>query len=292
MIQQIWNGLSIGAAYGLIAIGYTLIFGVIQVIFFAQGELSMLAAFAALGMVVLLSSTGIPLPIMILVAIAVGIAASCAAGLAAERVAIRPLRHAPRVKPLITSLGMSIVYQNLILILVGPQPVAFNTGWIPSRWEFAGVRMNSVEVIMIGSLLACTFALEAFLRRNRYGLAIRSIAQSGAGARLMGVSPERTTALTFGIASLTGGIAGLLLAFYYGVIRFDMGFVPGIKGFTIAILGGVGNVQGAVVAAVLVGVAEALFASYVSSDYRDVLVFGLLIVMLIVRPHGLLGEGE
>jgi branched-chain amino acid transport system permease protein len=294
MAQLIWNGLTIGCLYGLVAVGYTMLFGIIQVIFFAQGELSMLAAFAAL---LILAHLGSPagtwsVAAWTLCAVCGAMAVSVLAGLLAERVALRPLKNAPRVKPLITSLGMSIVFQSSIMLAVGPQVFRFQLPFEIPRWNVLGVHFSLVELLMIAAAAICVGAIQAFLHWNRYGLAIRAIAQSPTGARLMGINPDRAIVVTFVIASLTASIAGLFMASYYGVVRFDMGFVPGIKGFTVAILGGVGNVPGAMVAGLLIGVAEALFTGFFSPDYRDLFVFTILILTLVLRPKGLLGEGS
>lgn len=291
MLQQIWNGLTLGALYGLIAIGYTLIFGIIQVIFFAQGELSMLAAFAALAVITLLA-TQLPAGVVLLLAVVAAVAVSVGSGLLAERVALRPLRDAPRVMPLITSLGVSIVFQNLIMVGVGPQPFAFAAPVQFATYTFLGVRLSSLEIIILSVLGVVVVSIHFLLRKHRYGIAVRAIAQSRDGARLMGIGVNRTVVVAFVLSSLTAAFAGVLMAMYYGVAKFDMGFVPGIKGFTIAILGGVGNIYGALLAALLLGVSESLFAGYVSSDYRDLFVFTVLILTLIVRPQGLLGEGK
>jgi len=291
VLQQIWNGLTLGALYGLIAIGYTLIFGIIQVIFFAQGELSMLAAFAALGVLMLLAAK-LPAGAVLLLAVVAAAAVSVGSGLLAERAALRPLRSAPRVKPLITSLGVSIVFQNLIMVGVGPQPFAFVTPVSFANYSALGVHFNSLEIVILLVLAAVVVVIHILLRRHRYGIAMKAIAQSRDGARLMGIQIDRTVVVAFVLSSHTAALAGVLMALYYGIAKFDMGFMPGIKGFTIAILGGIGNIYGALLAALLIGVSESIFAGYVSSDYRDLFVFAVLVLTLIVRPQGLLGEGK
>lgn len=286
MLQQLWNGLTLGALYGLIALGYTLVFGIIQVVFFAQGELSMLGAFAALAVV---TSLGPPSISSLFLGLLAAIVVSVGAGVLAERVAIRPLRGAPRVLPLITSLGVSIVFQNVVMIAKGPQPFPFP---LPELWRSSllHVHVSAMDIVMVLSFGFCLVAIAAFLNTPT-GLAIRAVAQSRDGARLMGISVDRAVLTTFVLSSATAALAGVLMGAYYGAARFDMGFVPGIKGFTIAILGGIGNIRGAALAAVTVGLLEALFAGYVSSDYKDLFVFALLVGTLAFRPNGLLGEG-
>jgi len=291
MLQQILNGISIGSLYALIAIGYTLIFGIIQVIFFAQGELSMLAAFAALGVLTYVGSGGGVSPWLLAGAMLFGaVAASLAGALLAERLALRPFRNAPRITSLITSLGVSIIFQNAVMISLGPQSFPFTLPVQFPQWTIASVQIGLLDLLIIGTTLVLVAVISLFLARTRYGMAIRAIAQSPVGTRLMGINGSTIIILTFVISSLTAAIAGIYMAIYYGVVKFDMGFVPGIKGFTIAILGGVGNIRGALLAGILIGVLEALFAGYISSEYKDLFVFTLLVATLLIRPHGLLGE--
>lgn len=293
MTQLLWQGVANGSLYALIGLGYALIFGVLQLVFFAQGELSMLAAFAALGTLTFASrwlpnvSRLITIPLALLAAVFVSIAA----GLASERLALRPLRSAPRVKALVTSLGVSIVLQNLVMLTVGPEAIPFATQFPIPIWRFGGVTVSGVEVAIVSVLFLCSGGLAAFLRYHRFGLAMRAVAQSPRGARLMGINPDRAVMLAFALGSSIAAVAGVFLALYHGVVKFNMGFVPGIKGFTIAILGGSGRVSGAVVAGLLVGVLEALFAGYISSDYRDMSILAILVLTLILRPQGLFGEG-
>lgn len=290
MLQhQLWNGLTLGALYSLIAVGYTLIFGIIQVIFFAQGELSMLAAFAAM-LVWLWAAKSVPVAVVAIGVVVAAILVSVVAGLASEHFALRPLRNAPRVLPLITSLGLSIVFQNIVMLATKARAFPFP---IKLPEEIAGFHSAHFVELSTVVLAAVVFgALHMVLRTERFGLPIRAVAQSRDGARLMGIDADRAIQIAFVISSTTAALAGLLMGLYYGVVKFDMGFVPGIKGFTIAILGGIGNVTGALVAGLLVGISEALFAGYVSSDYKDLFVFAILVLTLLVRPHGLLGEGE
>lgn len=290
MLQQLWNGLTIGALYGLVGMGYTLLFGVLQLIFFAQGELLMLGAFAGLGMLALSAGGHLPPTVLGALVVAAGIATAVGMGVFAERVTLRPLRSAPRVLALITSMGASIVLQNVILVSIGPQTIPFPSIFPTTAWEVAGVRFSLLELVLIGLVVALAAGIRLFLHRSPTGYAIRAIAQNRDGARLMGIRVDSTIMATFVISSVLAALAGLLMASYYHVVRFDMGFVPGIKGFTVAILGGVGRVEGALIAGVFIGVAEALFAGYISSDYRDLFVFGLLVLTLLLRPQGLLGE--
>jgi branched-chain amino acid transport system permease protein len=255
----------------------------------------MIAAFAAMAAMAVVAGagTGGGSPVaLLLVAILAGLGASLAVGLAAERIALRPLRSAPRIKPLIASLGVSIVLQNAIMLLAGPQPRAFTLPFPVPAWTVLGANVSLLEVGMLAAVLVCAVMLQLYLGRSRQGLAIRAIAQSVMGARLMGIRIDSTVRSAFAISSATAALAGLFMASYYGLVKFNMGFVPGIKGFAIAILGGVGNVGGAVLAGFFVGIAEVFFAGYISSDYRDLFVFALLVATLVLRPQGILGRGR
>lgn len=294
MLQQLWNGVSVGSLYALIGIGYTLLFGILRVVFFAQGDLSMIAAFAALGVLSGLRSEepGPALYLWLAAAVAAALVAAVLTGLASERVALRPLRDAPRVKPLITSLGVSIILQSAIMLYAGPNAFAFALPLPLARWDVLGVTVSVVELAIITIVLVLAIGVDRYLHRTPHGLALLAASQNREGARLMGIKLDHVTREAFVISSITAALAGLALAAHYGVAKFNMGFVPGIKGFTIAIIGGLGSVRGVVIAGVLLGVCEALFAGYVSSDYRDVLVFALLVMMFVIRPHGLLGPKE
>lgn len=290
LLQLLWNGLVAGALYGLVAVGYTLVFGIIRVVFFAQGELSMVAAFMGLAVFTAFGGSTEPTLWVVGVASVAGIVASVTGGLLAERICLRPIKSAPAVKSLITSLGASIVLQNVVLLTVGAHPIPFPV-ISTSQIDVLGTRFGVFEITTVVVFFVVVSIIHLFLQHHRFGLAIRAVAQSREGARLMGISPDKAIVATFVLAGVTAGIAGLFMASYTGVIRFNMGFVPGIKGFTVAILGGIGNVRGAAAAALLLGVTEALFAGFISSTYRDLVVFLVLVTVLALRPRGLL-RGE
>ncbi|MBF0466695.1 MAG: branched-chain amino acid ABC transporter permease [Nitrospirae bacterium] len=289
--QLIVNGLSIGIIYVLIAIGYTLIFGILQVIFFAQGELSMMAAFAAITVYnrfpqnAYRHSPFVIFAIMVLTAIVFAILA----GLLSERIALRPIRHAPRIKALITSLGMSIVLQNIVMNTFGPQSFYFPPIFSNDTLALPGVVLSYRQIFIFILTVLLILVLDAFLKYNKYGLSIKALAQNPQGAQLMGIEINKTVTIMFVMSSTTAAIAGVCMGMTYGVAKFDMGFIPGIKGFTVAIVGGIGNLHGALLAGLLLGVGEALFSGYISTDYKDLLVFLLLLFILLVRPQGLLG---
>ncbi len=289
-LQTFINGLSTGAIYCCIAIGFTLIFGIIQLIYFAQCEMAMLGAFGFAGAYSfcrpLLSA---PLAITISFLLA-GIIVTIATVMG-QRFLLNPIRNAPKVKGLIVSLGYSIVLQNIILLTISPDDLAFPMQ-NNHKWVMGGIVLTSSQLWIIGASMLTWFATWGLLHFTRLGRSIRAVAQSRKGALLMGISVEHVLTITFILAAWTATVAGIMMAFYNGQMRFDMGFIPGIKGFTAAILGGIGNIQGALLAGILLGLSEGFFAGYFSSDYRDVFSFILLILILLIRPHGLLGEGS
>lgn len=288
LAQTILNGLTTGSIYCSIAVGFTLVFGIIQLIYFAQCEMAMIGAFAFAGSYSV-ARLFLPAPAAILIAVAVAVL--CAAGISClgQRILLHPIRNAPKVKGLIVSLGLSIVLQNAVLLAVSPNDLTFPLQTDGKRM-LGGVAITHSQVWVMSVSVAMWLLVWALLYRTRLGRSIRAIAQSRDGALLMGIPVNKVVTLTFALAATTATIAGVLMGLYNGQMRFDMGFVPGIKGFTVAILGGIGNIQGALLAGVLLGLAEGVFAAYVSSDYRDVFAFVLLIGILLVRPHGLLGE--
>ena len=206
-----------------------------------------------------------------------------------QRALLQPLRNAPKVKGLIASLGLSIVLQNIVALWISPDELRFPFQ-MSARWVIHGVTVTASQLTIVGSVMVVWLVVWAMLYRTSMGRSIRAVAQSPDGALLMGIRTQYVIGLTFAIAAGTAAVAGILMGLYNGTMRFDMGFIPGIKGFTVAILGGIGNIRGALVAGLGLGLAEGLFAGYISSDYRDVLAFGALILVLLVRPKGILGE--
>lgn len=288
LLQNTVNGLTTGALYACIAIGFTLIFGIIQLIYFAQCEMAMVGAFS-FGFGYLALGRFLPpvvaLPLALLGALVLTVLVSCTG----QRLLLQPLRHAPKVKGLIASLGLSIVLQNVAALWISPDELRFPLQ-TTARWVIHGIAITVAQMVILASVGIVWLAVWVLLYLTSTGRSIRAVAQSPDGARLMGIRDERVIGLTFAVAAGTAAAGGILMGLYNGSMRFDMGFVPGIKGFTVAILGGIGNIQGAMVAGLCLGMAEGLFAAYVSSDYRDILAFGALIVVLLLRPKGILGE--
>ncbi len=284
--QQLINGLTTGSAYALIALGYTMIYGILGLINFAQGEIYMCGAFVT----VLLLATG---QVNFFVAFLAGMAAAAFLGVVLERVAFRPLRGAHPLVPLISAIGASIFLQSLALLLFGPNNRPF-----PIPFEFrtinvGGMPLSTLQGAILLSALGFMALLVVFVRYTRYGKAIVACALDRDTARLMGINVDRMVALTFLIGSALSGAAGIMMAIYYNATYPRMGLLPGLKAFSAAILGGVGNIPGAILGGLLLGVAESLGAGYISSGYKDAIAFIILILVLLIRPQGILkGKGH
>jgi branched-chain amino acid transport system permease protein len=277
--------------YALIALGYTLIFGVMRLVFFAQGDLCMVGALAATGAAGWFAQPG---PggrwWALLVAVAAAAAAAAAAGLAAERLTIRPLRRADRTKQLIGSLGVSMIIQNVCMLLVSSENLPFPALLPEATLRVGTTTIGAVQVFVIGCSLLLMAALHWLLHHTRLGLRLRAVAESPSTAELDGIDSVSVVRQTFLIGSVLAGVAGVMLGSYDGVAKYSMGFVPGIKGFTAAVLGGFGQPRGAMLGGLILGVAETLAAGYVSSTYKDVLAFAILIFVLLMRPSGLISS--
>ena len=285
-LQQLLNGLTTGSVYALIALGYTMIYGILGLINFAQGEIYMFGAFVT----VLLLAGG---QVNFFLAFTIGMAAAGLLGVVLERVAFRPLRGSHPLVPLISAIGSSIFLQSLALLLFGPNDRPFPVQFTFSSVNLAGASVSALQVAILGAALGFMGLLVAFVRYTRYGKAIVACALDRDTARLMGINVDRMVALTFFIGSALSGAAGIMMAIYYNATYPRMGLLPGLKAFSAAILGGVGNIPGAILGGLLLGVAESLGAAYISSGYKDAIAFAILILVLLIRPQGILrGRGD
>ncbi len=285
-LQQLLNGLTTGSVYALIALGYTMIYGILGLINFAQGEIYMFGAFIT----VLLLTTG---QVNFILAFAAGMAAAGILGVVLERVAFRPLRGTHPLVPLISAIGASIFLQSLARLLFGPNDRPFPIQFTFSTIQIAGVQVSTIQVAILAAALGLMGLLMAFVRYTRYGKAIVACALDRDTARLMGIKVDRMVALTFLIGSSLSGAAGIMMAIYYNATYPRMGLLPGLKAFSAAVLGGVGNIPGAILGGLLLGVAESLGAAYLSSAYKDAIAFAILILVLLLRPQGILrGRGD
>lgn len=290
-IELLFSGLTRGSIYALIALGYTMVYGIIGLINFAHGEIYMIGAFTALIVSTVLSIYGFPLPaIFILTALAAVIWAS-AYGLTVEKLAYKPLRHAPRLSPLISAIGMSIFLQNYVLLSQTSNFQPFES-LIPEfafMDKYASV-VGSSDMAILVSTTIIMILLTIFIKFTRMGKAMRATAQDRKMAMLVGINVNRVISVTFVIGSGLAAIGGLLIASHIGQIHFSIGFIAGIKAFTAAVLGGIGSIPGAVLGSLILGLTESFATGYVSSDYEDVFAFTLLVLILIFRPAGLLGK--
>ena len=295
--QQLINGVTLGAIYALIAIGYTMVYGIIGMINFAHGEVFMIGAFISIITFLLLGLFGITwAPFAILVALLATMALTPLYGWALERLAYRPLRHSPRLAALITAIGMSIFLQNYVQLVQGArikplQPVVTGGIEIMRRDDFA-VTLGYMQILIVVLTVVLMAAFTLLIQRTALGRAQRACEQDLKMAALVGVDVDRTIAATFVMGAALASVAGLIFLLYYGVVDFFIGFNAGIKAFTAAVLGGIGSLPGAMLGGLLIGLIEAFWSAYFSVEYKDVAAFTVLVMVLIFRPTGLLGKPD
>ncbi|MFI1564195.1 branched-chain amino acid ABC transporter permease [Streptomyces sp. NPDC020490] len=289
-IQLVLSGLFIGSFYALVALGYSMVYGIIKLLNFAHGDVYMLGAFV--GFTVLSAGAGALggglvalIAVMIIAMIATG-----TFGMVLERVAYRPLRSAPRLSVLITAVGASFALEYGIAVAFGANPEVYQIGVGAGALNLGGARITYAQLAMMVIAVVLMVALDTLVRKTRSGRAMRAISQDPKACLLMGVNVDRVISRTFFLGSALAGAAGVMAGVYYGKIDFLMGFVIGLKAFTAAVIGGIGNLRGAVLGAVVLGLLESFGVAYLGSEWRDVFAFGFLILFLTVRPTGLLGE--
>ena len=322
LLQQIINGLTTGSVYAVVALGYTMVYGVIQLINFAHGEVVMIGAMVAFAVIAALAGSALPPAVILLAGVLAAVPACMVIGYGLERIAYRPLRHAPRLAPLITAIGMSIILQHLALLVWGRNPLAFPQLIDNPSFGIGGAAISGVQIAIILLSMVMMAGLSWFVYRTRFGIAIRATAENVHVASLMGVNADRVIAATFVIGAALGAMAGVMYGTYYGIAHYTMGFILGLKAFSAAVLGGIGNIPGAMVGGLLLGLVEALGTGYIGeytdlchwpgaagdggwmgercadganfvlfgSNYQDVFAFLMLILVLVLRPSGLLGE--
>ena len=289
-IELFFSGLTRGSIYALIALGYTMVYGIIGLINFAHGEMYMIGAFTALIVSTALSIYGLPLPAILVLAALAAVIWAAAYGFTVERLAYRPLRNAPRLSPLISAIGMSIFLQNYVLLAQSSNFLPFPAliPEFPFMEPYAAV-VGSTDLAILAVSALMMSLLMIMIKYTRTGKAMRATAQDQKMALLIGINIDRVISITFIIGSALAAIGGLLIASHIGQINFSIGFIAGIKAFTAAVLGGIGSIPGAVLGSFILGLTEAFATGYVSSDYEDVFAFSLLVLILIFRPAGLLG---
>ncbi len=295
-LQQIVNGLLLGSIYALVALGYTMVYGILDLLNFAHGDLVMIGAMVALSVVIALGSS-LPVAIVLLIATAAAIVVCVALGLAIERVAYRPLRRAPRLAPLITGIGVSILLQYSAALVWGRQYISMPEIIKPEKIVFGGAQITSTQAFIFVLACAIMAALLWFVKSSRMGRAMRATEQNPDVAGLMGVDTTRVIAFTFALGASLGAVAGVMVVLYYGQGHYFMGAMLGLKAFTAAVLGGIGSIPGAMLGGLLLGLIESLAAGYIGditgglfgSNYRDVFAFFVLVGVLMLRPAGLMG---
>jgi branched-chain amino acid transport system permease protein len=290
ILQQLVNGLTLGSLYALIALGYTMVYGVLLMINFAHSEIFMAGAFLCLLTYMKLQSILPPFEAL-LVAVVVAMGMSAVLAILVERFAYRPLRRSSRLAPLISAIGVSLILSNAGF-LYSDESLAFPQAFIVHHFVLFGVKISSLQILILGVSLSLMLALHFFVNKTKLGTAIRATAQDPSTASLMGIPVNGIIALTFLIGGALGGVAGALNGLYYGSIKYNMGFVPGMKAFTAAVLGGIGNIPGAMWGGLILGVIESLAAGLIpqGSDWKDVIAFSILIIILLFRPEGLFGR--
>jgi len=294
VLQQIVNGLSLGGIYALVALGYTMVYGIIELINFAHGDVYVLGTYFSLAILTLLGVTGVVTgPLLIVVALVTMVGAMILCGLTGvviERLAYRRLRNAPRLAPLITAIGMSFILENVMQYWHGPSTIPFPDLMPNPSVHLGGVTVAAKQILVVVLAVVMMIGLRAFIYRTKLGKAMRATAQDRDAAQLMGIDINTTIALTFLIGSALAGAAGFVSGVYYGTTGPFNGFSAGLKAFTAAVLGGIGNLAGAMLGGFLIGLIEALTTQWISDQWSDVVVFAVLVLVLIFRPSGLLGE--
>ena len=297
-LQQIINGLVLGSMYALVALGYTMVYGIINLINFAHGEVLMVGALTSWTVVVALADTGWPGWLLMMISLLCSLVVCAILNFSIEKLAYRPLRSAPRLAPLITAMGVSLLLQTLAMIIWKPNPKPYPQLLPPDPIDLGGPVITVTQCLILGLTVVILSGLMFLVNRTKLGRAMRATAENPRVAALMGVRPDMVISATFVIGAMLAAVAGVMWAANYGTVQHAMGFLPGLKAFTAAVLGGIGNLAGAVVGGLLLGLVEALGAGYLGqltggvlgSQHSDIFAFVILILTLTVRPSGLLGE--
>ena len=322
-LQQLINGLTLGCVYAVVALGYTMVYGIIQLINFAHGEVVMIGAMVAFSVIAALAGTAVPPLIIVLLGVLAAIPACAMVGYTVERIAYRPLRNAPRLAPLITAIGISIILQHLALLIWGRNFISFPQIFPTQTFHFTdsanSATITNVQIVIMLLSIMMMAGLLLLVYKTRIGIAMRATSQNAQIAGLMGININSVISFTFVVGAALGAMAGVMVGSYYGIAHYQMGFLLGLKAFSAAVLGGIGNLAGAVLGGILIGLIEAFGAGYMGdvtnvcflnqwlpgfsalceanangslfgSNYKDVYAFIVLILVLVFRPSGLLGE--
>ena len=283
LVQQLINGISLGSIYALIALGYTMVYGIIKLINFAHGDIYMVGAYVAFFATTYLKLSFFPALLLAMIVAAI-------VGVVIERLAYRPLRYAPRIAVLITAIGVSLLLEYGGILLVSPQPRTFPAIFQAEVYTFGNIVVNSQQILILAVALSLMVILTYVVQRTKIGKAMRAVSFDTDAARLMGIDVDRVISITFAIGSALAAAAGMLVGVYYNSIDPLMGIMPGLKAFVAAVLGGIGVIPGAMVGGILMGIIEALVSGFISSTFRDAAAFAILIIILLFKPSGLLGK--
>ena len=293
LLQQIINGLTLGSVYALIALGYTMVYGILELINFAHGEIYMIGAYLGIILMAFFTAVGltaVSLPLTLFLVVVLAVVICSAYGFTVEKIAYKPLRKAPRLSPLISAIGVSIFLQNYVMLTQGATDKVFPSLFGSGGFRFLSTRVSYLQAAIIIVSAVMMFLLQAFVMKTKTGKAMRAVAQDKTMASLLGINVDRVISITFVVGSGLAAVAGVMVAAYYGLVNYFIGYIAGIKAFTAAVLGGIGSIPGAMFGGILLGLVESLGASYVSSEYKDAYAFLILIVILLVRPGGLFGK--
>ena len=296
--QELVNGITTGALYSLVALGFSMVYGVLKLLNFAHGDLYMVGAYVGFFVIQWFggpSALTIPVPLLLLVMFVLSAGLVGGLGVAIERFAYRPLRDAPRIAPLITAIGISFFLENAALLLFGAQFRVYNTAdfiSLSSGIQIGSVTIDSVQILVLALGLVLMVGLRELVNRTKLGKQLRAVAADREAAEMMGINVNFTISATFFLGSALAGVAGVMGGLLFNQVTPTIGFVVGLKAFTAAVVGGIGSIPGAMLGGLLIGVAESMITGYISSTYTNLFVFALLIVVMLVRPSGLLGQAQ
>ena len=294
--QTLINGLTLGSVYGLIALGYSMVYGILKLLNFAHGDIYMIGAYLGYGVFIMLFTEAgalIPTALIIVSMLVVAMVGAGVVSVAVERFAYRPLRYAPRIAPLISALGVSFILQNTVQITVSPRPLSYGSGTLIPRdasFDLGDLSVHASRLLVIGTTLVLMLALTYFVRQTRLGRAMRAVSIDLDAAAMMGINVNQVILVTFFLGAVLAGAAGVLVGIVFLSIRHTMGFLAGLKGFTAAVVGGIGSIPGAVAGGLLLGMAESFTSVYISATFKDAVAFIILVIVLLLKPSGLMGR--
>ncbi len=297
-LQELVNGITTGALYSLVALGFSMVYGVLKLLNFAHGDLYMIGAY--IGFFVIqwfggAANVGIPVPLLLAIMFLLAAGVSGGLGVAIERFAYRPLRNAPRIAPLITAIGISFFLENAVLLLFGAQYRIYNTPEfisLSSGIRIGSVTIDTVQIMVVVLSVALMAGLQLLVNRTRWGKQVRAVAADREAAEMLGINVNFTISMTFFLGSALAGVAGVMGGLLFNQVTNTIGFIVGLKAFTAAVVGGIGSLPGAMLGGLLIGLAESFTIGYISSTYSNLLVFALLIIVMLTRPSGLLGQAQ